>query len=96
MASNHITDGQMFALNKLIERFTGKDREARLWVISKLIDREIESTADLWLAEWQTIRNWAYPDWVNDNWEVSEQFASECAVLVLRFNEEVRGQLRLF
>src|SRR3990167_6270642 len=72
-----INDGQTYALNKLLEPYTGKDREARLYVVSQLIGREVMSTKALTLLEWRMIRNQAYfydPEADEQQWEVLSSF----------------------
>ena len=90
-----ITDGQKLALIKLCQRFT-KNRDARLWILSQLLSKEVNSTDELSIEDWRKIRNQAYPDWPNDNWEMSDKFLSIGNNLYLRYEKEVLGQGALF
>lgn len=90
-----VTNGQKFALIKLCSKFT-KYRHERLWLLSKLLGRKIDTTSDVLLIEWQTIRDSAYPDWPNHNWELSEEFTTKCFRLVREYEKEVVGQGELF
>ncbi len=94
--TSQIKDGQVYALNKLMRQFAGKDRAAKLYIVSKLIGREVESTKDLLRAEWNQIRDDAYPHWLDEDWTVGEPFKAKCDGLFNRYNEEVLGQLRMF
>jgi len=90
-----IKDGQKLALIKLCQRFV-KGRNARLWIISQLLDREIKSTGELSIDDWRRIRNKAYPVWADDVWEISEEFGQEMHKLSQRYEKEILGQTVLF
>lgn len=90
-----IKDGQKLALIKLCQRFV-KGREARLWVLSQLLDKKVTTTEELFVTDWQKIRDEAYPNWPNDDWEISEGFANKVNELKYRYEREVLGQLALF
>jgi len=95
-----INQGQTFALNKLLEPYTREDRPCRLYVVSRLIGREVSSTTDLTLREWQRIRDaaWHYdPDADGqERWILKPEFGSRCAALAEEYREQVLGQQRLF
>lgn len=90
-----IKDGQKFALIKLCQRFT-PDRAGRLYLITKLVGREIMTTDDLTISDWQVIRNRAYPDWASDDWEPSEKFKTEAYNIIREYEKVVLGQGELF
>jgi len=90
-----IRDGQKLALIKLSQKFV-KGRKARLFLISDLIGREIKSTSELSVNEWRKVRDAAYPDWPNDNWEVAENFKHKCRAIAQRYEKEVIGQQVMF
>ncbi len=90
-----IKDGQRYALNRLVGE-QAPSRGARLYVISRLIGREIGSSAEVRRAEWAAIRNEAYPHWHEDDWTVSESFRARVGGLVNEYLEKVAGQIRLF
>ena len=90
-----ITDGQRFAIFKLFERMKC-DRGGRLWILSKLLEREVKTTADLTLNEWRTIRNSAYPNWVNNDWEISSEFWMSIREIKKQYEIEVLGQTMMF
>lgn len=92
---DYITDGQQYALNKLIGGYTD-GRKMRLYVISNLLGKEVESTGDLLKEDWKWIRDRAYKNWRNDDWIVSEEFEQEVYRLVNKFEEEVMGQQKMF
>lgn len=89
------TDGQIFAVNKLFYDLS-KCRPMRTWVISQVIGREIRSTKELLKREWESIRDAAYPEWVEDNWEPSREFMAKVETLKARYEREVIGQLDMF
>lgn len=90
-----IRDGQKLALIKLCQRFT-KSRHCRLWMLSKLLNKEVNSTDELYLSDWRQIRNQAYPNWPNDDWTISEEFMAEGWRLERAYEKEVLGQQDLF
>lgn len=90
-----IKDGQKLALIKLCQRFT-PDRGGRLYLISKLLGREITTTDGLTVSDWQIIRNQAYPNWSNDNWEAGEEFKVSAQGIIREYEREVLGQGELF
>ncbi len=90
-----ISDGQKFALIKLLGRFT-KSRKVRLWMLSQLLNKEVETTSELFVDDWRKIRDAAYPAWPDDDWEIAKEFESKCELLYRRYEEEVLGQKSLF
>lgn len=90
-----ISDGQKFALNKLIGQFT-QSRSCRLWILSKLFNKTITTTSDLEITDWRFVRDRAYPNWSNNDWEVCKEFTSEIQQLCDEYEEEIIGQKKLF
>lgn len=90
-----VSDGQCFALIKLMGRYS-KNREERLWILSRLIDRDVESTKDVNVDEWKAIRNEAYPNWSMDDWDVSMKFHRRCVALKEKYETEILGQELMF
>lgn len=90
-----IKDGQKLALIKLCQRFT-KSRHCRLWILSKLLNKQVVSTGELFLSDWRQIRNEAYPNWHNDDWTISDEFISKGRKLQREYESEVLGQKDLF
>jgi len=90
-----ISDGQRFAIIKLFGKYTN-ERSCRLWLIGKIIGREIITTADITLSEWRKIRNEAYPNWGANDWETSDGWNRKCRELVDEYETEIIGQKRLF
>jgi hypothetical protein len=98
--TDNITQGQCFALNKLLEPYAAKDRAMRLYIVSKLIGREVASTTQLTRQEWLSIRNqaWYYDpdDGGGGNWIERREFGGKLAGLAEEYREQVLGQGRLF
>jgi hypothetical protein len=90
-----IQDGQRFALVKLIGGFTQR-RDCRLWILSKLLSKTVESSKDLTIQDWRKIRDEAYPNWTNNEWETGEEFKKKISGLCGQFEEQVLGQKKLF
>jgi len=90
-----IKDGQRFALNKLIQHWA-LNRKMRLHIISELLNKQIESTSDLTIWDWQTIRNMAYDNWADDDWNYSEEFDAKIKKIADVYEREVMGQGSLF
>ena len=90
-----ISDGQKFALVKLCG-MTAKERNARLYLLSNLTGRTIESSSNIQVNEWRKIRDAAYPRWTNNDWSVSEEFLSKCRQIYEDYETSVLGQMKLF
>jgi hypothetical protein len=90
-----IEDGQVYALNSLIGK-VATHRDMRLWIVGKLIGREIESTKDMTVSEWQQVRDEAYPNWVDDDWEACDDFMDKLNSLKREYERDVMGQQGLF
>lgn len=88
---------QLTALNKMLGEFTS-DRKCRLFVISKLVKREIMSTKDLTIGEWGVIRDAAHPWWRDEGFtgDLDRYFRARVQLLVEQYQEEVLGQIRMF
>jgi hypothetical protein len=91
-----IRPGQKFVLIKLCENFVGQDREARLFLIARLLGKEVKSTNDLTIGDWQKIRNEAYPRWCDDDWTVGNGFTKKARTIYRQYQTEVLGQLSMF
>jgi len=90
-----ITNGQRLALILLSKKLGVSSRDERLFLVSELLGREVETFNDLALDDWQRIRNKAYPRWWDDDWEVGEPFKQQVAGILRRYRE-VLGQMALF
>ena len=90
-----IKDGQKFALIKLCQRFT-KGRHERLWFLSQLLGKTIETSDELSIEDWRKIRDMAYSNWSNDDWEVSQEFLIGGWELHRQYEKEIVGQGELF
>ena len=90
-----ISDGQLFALNRLIGKFA-PDRPKRLFVLGKLLNKEVKSSTELTLENWRYIRDKAYPAWMKDDWTINEAFTGEVRGFVKQYEKEVLGQKELF
>jgi len=90
-----ISDGQRFAILKLLSKFT-KIRDCRLFILSNIPDKKILSTSDLTIEDWRKIRNMAYLDWVNDTWDISDDFKQKAQALVDKYETDIMGQKTLF
>ena len=93
---NAIEAGQAIAVMRLLAPFTNKDRGCGVYIISRLIGREVQSVYGMNSQEWRKFRNEAYPYWRSDNWEVAVEFKAKIAELVGQYHETVLGQKRLF
>ena len=91
----NITDGQKLALIKLCQKFV-KGRDGRLWILSQLLNKEVNSTSELSINDWRKIRDMAYPHWPDNDWTISDEFMSIGNNLRLRYEKEVLGQMALF
>ena len=87
--------GQKTALLMLCDHYT-KSKPERLYLLSKLLDRRIESMDDLNVSDWEKIRDEAYPDWTENKWEISIDFSSRCRTAMSRYDVDELGQLTLF
>lgn len=90
-----MTDGQKFALIKLCGNYA-KDRGQRLYLLSQLLGRTINTSNDCTQEDWRKIRNEAYQNWSNDDWSVCEPFIAKSQTICAKYEEEVMGQARLF
>jgi len=91
-----ISKGQIYALNKLINSLIkDEDRELRLYVISKILGRDIDSTKNLTFDDWELIRDRAYDDWWNNNWEPTESFKDTVSFWEDKYLKEVKGYQKL-
>ncbi len=91
-----IEDGQKYALIRLCKRFSQDSREERLFIVSKLLGKQVESFNDLMVRDWRKIRDQAYPNWPDDDWEVGDDFAVKIREIARRYQTEVLGQLSMF
>lgn len=92
---NQITSGQKISVLKLCKNFTS-DRECRLYILSAILGRQIFSANNLKLDDWKEIRDLAYDNWEDDDWDVSDKFYQLGNRLSMRYQEEVLGQGVLF
>lgn len=91
-----IKPGQKLVLIKLCQRIIGDDREARLYLISHLLDKEVESFNNLTVSDWQRIRDKAFPNWPDNDWTISKEFDAEALQIARQYQIEILGQLLMF
>lgn len=90
-----IKPGQQVALRKLLEGAGFVDKAAHLWLTQQLTGKDVRTLADLSQDDWRAIRNYAYPNWMDEEWVVCREFAAVLA----DYHEtylELMGQKRLF
>lgn len=85
-----ILDGQEYSLRKLCGNYA-KTEIGKLFLLSKLIKREIKDVSDVKISEWRIVRNWAYQDWRIGDWTVGQKFANE-AIRIMEEYEVSKGQ----
>ena len=90
-----IRPGQRLALIKLCARCGAQSRGERLYLASRLLGRDIDTFNALTLADWRRIRDYTYPNWSNDDWEVGQTMLDHSARILRRYREQVMGQLSL-
>jgi hypothetical protein len=91
-----IKDGQKLALIKLCQKLSDGGRDERLFIVSELLGKPVESFNDLTIDNWRSIRDRAYPNWSDDNWEIGKDFAAKVGEIVRRYQTQVLGQLSMF
>lgn len=94
MDTRWIEDGQRVALMRLLECRGGLAGKGQ-WLLSRILGREIDVTT-LTRADWQQVRDMAFLDWRNDEWEVSDWFKARLSALDREYLEVVLGQGNLF
>lgn len=89
-----ITDGQKAALNRLIGNYAGDDRQARLHIITWLLDRDtlLDTTSQLTVGEWRRIRDRATPGWPDADYTIAPAFDQHAHYLMRQYREHVQGQ----
>ena len=65
-------------------------------MLSKLLGKEVETSGELTLQDWRSIRDRAYPNWPDGDWGVGNDFELLGHRLVRQYEEEVLGQKNLF
>lgn len=90
-----ITRGQIWALNKLLTRYTTAD-DVKRCIVVELTGVNIENLSDLSQSDWAKIRDMAYENWSDGDWTLSRKFGAKVASIVEKYNKEVLGQLPLF
>lgn len=90
-----ITDGQRLALILLSKKCGARSRDERLFLVSHLLGREVDTFNSLSLNDWQRIRNGAYPRWWDNDWKISDAFKQQVAGILQVYREQVLGQLVL-
>lgn len=91
-----ITKGQKLALILLPKKLGISSRDERLFLVSQLLGREIDTFNDLSLGDWQRVRNKAYPRWWENDWELSDPLKQQVAGILRVYREQVLGQMPLF
>ena len=90
-----ITRGQMYSLINISKTVGATERAARLYLVSQLLEREIETFKELSLSDWRFIRERAFPNWFEGDWEVCHAFMAKATTILNRYREDVLGQLSL-
>lgn len=91
-----IRDGQKLALILLSKKCGVRSRDERLFLVSQLLGREVDTFNDLTLDDWRRIRNDAYPNWPADNWDIGQSFKQQVVSILREYREQVLGQMALF
>lgn len=90
-----IKPGQQVALKKLLEGAGFVDKVGQVWVAQQLTGKDVRTLADLSQDDWRAIRNYAYPNWTEEEWVVCREYAA----MLAGYREvylELMGQRRLF
>lgn len=90
-----IKPGQQVALQNLFKNAGFVDKTAQLWLAQQLTGKAVRTLADLSQDDWRAIRNYAYPNWMDEEWVVCREYA----VMLAEYREtylELMGQKRLF
>ncbi len=93
--TNMITHGQLRSLRTALKAVTD-DTDGWVYIVGRLIGREISRLGALTRQEWSTLRNRMYPHWTEDDWTLDAAFRTEIATLWNQYRETVLGQRRLF
>ena len=91
----NITCGQRFVLISLCNSFIKGD-PGSLYLLSHLLDKDIKSIDQITPTDWKYIRDFAYPDWKNNNWEIGKEFSMRCSEIKENYESEIMRQLKLF
>lgn len=68
-----ILEGQEYSARRLLSQFA-KTEKGKVFVLSKLIKREIGEIADMKVGEWEILRRWAYSRWMVGDWTIEDKF----------------------
>jgi len=91
-----VTQGQAFAIVNLVENCAKtRDRDVRMAIISELIGRKVGSTIDVYKAEWERIRNVAYPGFHDGDWSISKEMDTKIKSIIRKLQKD-SGQEDLF
>lgn len=91
-----ITDGQKLALILLSKKCGVRSRDERLFLVSQLLTREIDTFNSLCLHDWRYIRDLAYPRWPDNDWEIGDLFKRRVTGILREYREQVLGQMPMF
>lgn len=89
-----VTDGQKYALMKMCSNFIKID-SGKLYLISKLLERDINRFSSILYSEWKLIRDEAYPNWSDGVCDICDDFKKKCEKIVDEYEIEVMGQLSI-
>lgn len=92
---NMITPGQIRSLRTGISTIAGKDNAAHLYIVNKLMEKDLKTLSELTRHEWHQLRDQMYPRWHDDDWSLGSVFRKRCANLFAEYREVVLGQRRL-
>lgn len=99
MNDEYATEGQVYSIRGLLDACTSDEltHPARMYILSNLTSREIHSSSEILLREWQVIRNAAYPNWRDKDWKtLNPDFKARVMHFYDQYRESELGQMRLF
>jgi hypothetical protein len=95
MAPSELKFGQLYALRELCSKAAGSSGHAeRVWLLSRLLGREVTTSNEVTHREWQALRDEAYPCWPENDWTMSDKFIAKGRAIMRKYAESI-GQLVL-
>lgn len=96
--NDYIKPGQVISLKTALREITD-DPKAWTYILSAIVDRDLDELEELTRAEWKYMRNKIYPNWTVEDWtpwDRKSEFYIRCCNLYEDYLEEEVGQSRLF